>query len=310
MCGRRGGDGGAAAAQAAYDQQQAEMRRQAAIEAQQRAEEERIRTEQANAARRSAAMEAARTRTAAALRDRGVDPTRYTSDIEERLNYNASLLPSNTEDFTAQFGDPFVDSVINTLQSRERGNYSRALRDAFGTDFADRTFSTTADDPFVEALLGRQRTEAQDMLNRAKARGQLDDTGFSRAFERLGELEKAGRSTAQSLSDAVIQNRRADINNMIQGAFGRAGGVELGQSFDPNSYIGRVNQRVGEFQSNLEGDIGAALQGQQFFDIGDVITRGGMAQGVANPTPAFLDAQAAREQLRQRERGTGQGGTF
>jgi hypothetical protein len=108
----------------------------------------------------------------------------------------------------------------------------------------------------------------------------------------------------------VIQNRRADINTQIQDALSRAGSVELGQSFDPNSYISRINQRVGEFQSNLEGDIGAALAGQQFFDIGDVITRGGMAQGVANPTPAFLDAQAARDQLRQRERGTGQGGTF
>ena len=311
MC-KRGGNSAAAMAeaQAAADREAARVREEQARAAQAEAERVRVETEQRNAARRAEAIGAGRTRAMRALSDRGVDPNRYAADIDERLAYNAALLPSNTEDFTAQFGDPFVDSVINTLQSRERGNYTRALRDAFGTDFADRTFSTTADDPYVDAILGRQRTEAADTLERAKARGQLNESGFTRAFERLGELEKAGRSTAQSLSDAVIQNRRSDVNTMIQDAFGRAGGVELGQSFDPSSYIGRVNQRVGEFQSGLEGDITSALSGQQFFDIGDIITRGGQAQGIANPTPSYLDALAARTQLRETQRGAGQGGTF
>ncbi|CAB4163759.1 hypothetical protein UFOVP810_54 [uncultured Caudovirales phage] len=312
MCGRRGGNNAAAMAeaQAAADREAARVREEQARAAQAEAERVRLETEQRNAARRSEAIGAGRTRAMKALADRGVDPNRYAADIDERLAYNAALLPSNTEDFTAQFGDPFVDSVINTLQTRERGANTRALRDAFGTDFADRTFSTTADDPFVEAILGRQRTEAMNTLDRARARGQLDESGFTGATTRLGELEKAGRSTAQSLADAVIGNRRSDVNSMIQDAFGRAGSTELGQSFDPSSYINRVNQRVGEFQGNLEGDVTSALQGQQFFDIGDLITRGGEAQGVANPTPAFLDAQAARTQLRQTQRGAGQGGTF
>ncbi|CAB4150544.1 hypothetical protein UFOVP568_42 [uncultured Caudovirales phage] len=312
MCGRRGGNGAAemAAAQEAADREAARVRAEQAAAAKAETDRLRIEAEQRNAARRTEAMGAGRTRAMKALTDRGVDPNKYAADIEERLNYNASLLPSNTEDFTAQFGDPFVDSVINTLQTRERGNYTRALRDAFGTDFADRTFSTTADDPFVDAIINSQRGEAVNTLDRARLRGQLDDTGFAGATARIGSLEKAGRSTAQGLSDAVIGNRRSDINSMIQDAFGQAGSVDIGQAFDPSSYINRVNQRVGEYQGNLEGDVNAALQGQQFFDIGDIITRGGEAQGVANPTPAFLDTLAANEQRRQTPRGAGLGGTF
>jgi hypothetical protein len=305
------GDKGRAAADAAVAAQEA-ARVKAEQDAAAAAEKERVRreTEQRNAANRANAMAAGRTRAMKAFTDLGADPNKYVADIDELLNYNAALLPANTEDYTAQFGNPFVDSVINTVLTRERGGYERALRDAFGTDYADRTFSTTADDPYVNAILSGQKTEALATLDRAKKRGQLDDTGFATGTERIGQLEKSGFSLANSLSDAVIGNYRSDINSQIQDAFGQAGSVGVGQSFDPSSYIGRVNQRTGEFQNRLEGDVYGALQGQQFFDIGDIITRGGMAQGVANPTPAYLDTLAANEQRRNTVRGAGQGGTF
>lgn len=319
MCGGGGrSSSGALASQMAWEQQRRQdIENEQRVLAQQRAEEARVLAEQQKTATteraaqsRTAAMDAARTRTFNTLRDRGLNPDDYADVVNERLNYNASLLPTNTEDFTGQFGDPFVESVVNTIRDRGRSDASRWFTNNVGNDMPDRVFTNTLDDPYVDAIIGRQRTEAMEAVERAKKRGQLDDSGFAGAVSRIGDLEKSGRATAQSLSNAVVANKRADLGSLIERGKATAGSLDLGQAFNPGEWSNRIQSKATELQQGLEGDVYSALGGQQFFDIGDIITKGGAAQGVANPTPAFLDSQAAREQLRQRQRNAGQGGTF
>lgn len=317
MC-PKGGSKGYNDPTAAWQAQRAiDVENERKVLAQQQADEQRIVTQQQAdaakqraAANRTTAMDAARTRALSALRERGANPDDFVDVVNERLNYNASLLPDNTEDFTAQFGDPFVESVVSAARDRGRNAATRWWDSTVGADPEERIFTNNLDDPYVDRILGQQRTEAMNTLNRAKARGQLDDTGFASAVTRIGELENAGRSTAQNLSNAVIANKRSDFRSLLDRGKAAAGSLDFGQSFDANDWSKRLQSRATELTGGIEGDVSAALSGQQFFDIGDIITKGGQAQGVANPTPAFLDAQAAREQLRTRQRGTGQGGTF
>ncbi len=304
-------------------QMQAEEQRRIERENAAKAEAERLRVEQERAAQeaktdaanraaanRSAAMSAARTRAMKSLESRGVNPYDYMDTIDERLNYNASLLPATTEDFTGQFGDSFVDAVTSSIRDKSRNQATRWFDTNIAPNYEETLFSSTMDDPYVDSILGRQKQEALDTVTRARSRGQLDELGFTGAVNRIGELEKSGRSTAQSLSDAVLANKRSDLRKLIDQGKSAAGSLELGQTFNPQDWSGRIQSKAKELGSSIEGDVYGALSGQQFFDIGDVITKGGQAQGVSNPTPAFLDAQASREQLRQKQRGAGQGGTF
>lgn len=319
MCGGGGrGSSGQVQSQIAWEEQRRkDIENEQRVRAQQLADEARIVAQQEKDAaatrasqNRSTAMDAARTRTLNTLRDRGVNPDDYVDVVNERLSYNASLLPANTEDFTGQFGEPFVDSVVSTIRDRGRNRATQWFDQNIGEGYEDTLFTNTQDDPFVDSVISRQRSEAEQAIQRARARGQLDDSGFTGAVNRIGELEKAGRSTAQSLSNAVIANKRSDLRSLIDRGRSTAGSLDIGQSFNPDEWSGRIKSKAEELGQGIEGDVYSALGGQQFFDIGDIITKGGQAQGVANPTPAFLDSQAAREQLRQRQRNAGQGGTF
>jgi hypothetical protein len=159
-------------------------------------------------------------------------------------------------------------------------------------------------------VLNTQRTAAQQQLDRAKARGNLDTTGYSGALSRLDEMFKAGTATGQKLGGSVLQGYKERLRGIGDTARADAGRYELGGSFDPNVYHTQRDNTFKDITSNLEGDLRGALSGTNFFDIGDIITQGGIAQGATNPRleqPAIL---AQRKEKQDAQRGLGGQGTF
>jgi hypothetical protein len=79
------------------------------------------------------------------------------------------------------------------------------------------------------------------------------------------------------------------------------------------SYDTQIAGKQAEFGKNLEGDTNAALSGQSFFDIGDILNKGGIAQGAINPSvisdsPIAINTSAKNQNLLQR--GAGGGSVF
>lgn len=279
--------------------------------------EERVRSEDEDRQRIALYNEAlGKARTSAASRaqgvvsSRGLDPNSYASTIERAIRDQEALVPYKDPNPGSYFTDDFISNILAQEQSGKRTQYTRQLEDLFPTGFEDQYITDTMDDPFINDILGSQKTNAMLQLDRAKARGNLDDVGYSGATKRIEDLFKAGSATAQQLGGSVLQGKRERLRGIADEAFSKAGAYELGGSFDPNRYVERRDTRLQDLTGTLEGDIRSALSGQNFFDIGDILTQGGITQGASNPRLSAAAVLEQRGRKQDAQRGVGGSGTF
>lgn len=290
-----GGDGGAAEARA----REAEDRRaQQAREDAQRESDRIAGVERTNAANRlhsrNTALTLARNRIARELTQRGEDTTAYQPLVEQILGERYAAVPESVENAMPYFdGNEITNEIIGNVNTQRRREFTKQANEALPANLAQTRFSDTADDSFINDILGKQRTEATLAVDRAKARGNLDDRGYSAALGRIGELENAGRATAQTLANSVIENYRTKANDIRQRATSAASSYELGgDRFDPTPYTQELASLESNYNTNLGGEVSNALAGQSFFDVGDILTRGGNIQGASNPKVANAAAVA------------------
>jgi hypothetical protein len=250
------------------------------------------------------------------LQGMGLDPNAYNDRIDRELNMTRLRIPERAQGVGQFFNTDFVDTLLNEDRSARRtGATARVQRELPG-DFSS-MFSTSADDPFIDAILGRQSGEAQAQLERARARGNLTDTGFQSGVGRISELERSARAQAQALGDSVIERFRGRAGDVRNRALERAGSLDIFEpDFDITPFSRELEEVRGTFNNNLGGEIEGALAGQSFFDIGDILNRAGVAQGSQNPSatnelsPAAALAERQRRQREQAQRGVGGEGSF
>lgn len=246
------------------------------------------------------------------LTERGLNPGEFLPVLTQEFERVAGTTPEGDMTIGQRFGDDFIADALARTRDNRRQRYTTEARNAFAPNSEASIFDYSMDDPIVAGILGTQREDAQAMLTRAQARGNLDDNGFSRGLQRIGELETAGRSEADRIANAVVDNARTRLRGVGDRALADAGAYDLGTNFDLGTYRNEWDTTANTLRSNFEGDVRSALEGQQFFDLGDLITRAGIAQGAQNPSSTQADAIAQRLQVRNAQRGVDNntGGTF
>lgn len=223
---------------------------------------------------------------------------------------------TSANDYSGVFdADAVLNSVLGTERTGRRGGYSTAVNAAFNgvdptTDFAD-----TADDQYINDIVGRQYTDATSALERAKARGSLTNTGYSSGLAYLGDQRNTAMSTAQTLGGAVLARDRGELSGIKSKAATDAGAWDFGQTFDPNKYLTDYTNKKTALSEGLGGEISNALAGQNWFNVGDVLTKAGYAQGAQNvkPLQSGFDTPALAalgdERKKNSAAGRGLGGT-
>lgn len=252
----------------------------------------------------------ARNRAQRTLTQRGLDPNQYMNLIEGAIADQRIMVPQRDPNPAAYYTDDFINNVLMNEQAGKRSQYIRDVDKVYSPGFENNLISDTVDDPYIMDVLNTQKLAAQQQIDRAKARGNLDDTGYAGALSRLDELFKAGTATGQKLGGSVLQGYKEKLRGIGDTARADAGRYELGGTFDPNVYHTQRDNTFKDITTNLEGDLRGALSGTNFFDIGDIITQGGISQGATNPRleqPAIL---AQRKEKQDAQRGLGGQGTF
>lgn len=272
--------------------------------------------------RKNSARDTARTTGTQRLADMGLDAdttTKLGGLFNGRLDTAYTNAGTAANDYTGVFDpDAILNSVVDTERSSKRGGYTTATRAAFGGIDPNMDFADTADDSYINDIVGRSFTDAQSALDRAKARGSLTDAGYNAGLGYLGDQNKAALDTAQTLGGAVLTRDRGALSGIKDNALTTAGGWDFGQKFDPNTYLDQYTTKKGALTEGLGGEISNALAGQKFFDVGDILTKAGYAQGAQNvnplqsgfQTPALGALQAERDKNRGSPRGLGGTGVF
>ena len=256
-----------------------------------------------------AAGTAAQNRANATLQARGLDPNAFGDTISRSIADQRAMVPDLDANPASYFSSDFVDNILNTEQNNRRTGYVNQVNSLFpvNDDFA--RFGDTADDDAITGLLTTQRDAARRSVDMARNRGNLNQTGYDAALQSLEEMFNAGNAQAQSVGSGILSGYRGQLKGIADDARNTAGSYTLGSTFDPTSYQQRYNSTADDLSGRLSGDISAALGGESFFDLGDIITRGGNAQGATNPRTALTDVLAERERQRNTERGVGGGST-
>lgn len=240
---------------------------------------------------------------------RGLDAREYGGIVDEAIDAKIGSINSQDVNPGAQFTDSIVDEALGRARDTRRQKFTNDVTSKFQPGFQDNYFQSNADDAFIDDVIGRQRGDAVNYVERARSRGQLDDTGYQAALGRISEMERTGRATANTLGDAVLQGNRSRLADIGNNAKAAAGSWDLGQNFDLGQYTSQFDRELAGMNTSLQGEVLGALGGQNFFDVGDIIARAGTAQGAVNPQVEGADAIAARDKLRTLGRGTGNSGS-
>src|SRR5690606_21032158 len=110
----------------------------------------------------------------------GLDPTKYTSDINSYLdNILAGINPSD-ENPASYFKDA-GQTVYNTLEAGGRTKAANDLDRIFAPNFESKRIPFTLDDPYLDSIQSEQRSEADAIIKNMLDRGVITNSGYAAA---------------------------------------------------------------------------------------------------------------------------------
>lgn len=194
---------------------------------------------------------------------------------EEDLNPMASY---NTR---SMFND-----ALDTAVGAYRGDMRRSIYDTAGDGFEYNAFGDTADDAILQSILDSRRGDALASIDQARARGQLNDVGYTRAMSQLDQQAQAGMADLQDLGMGVLTGYRDDLRGLRDNEINRVNMLDFTTPYNSDVFGTRLNDRKNDLTNRLQGDIFRTVQDQSFFDPSKIISTSGAIQGFYNPTTA------------------------
>lgn len=248
------------------------------------------------------------TRDRAKARLAGLNATDLYDEIDSEYDRIKGLIPEGTDNPGSYYTDDVLNNLIATTEADRRSKYTAEARNAYGAGFEDRYIPYTADDSYINNLLTGRKKDAQQSIDFARSRGQLNDAGYAGALSKLGEQEKSALGTLTNIGNSVLGTKRSSLQSVRDDALSNAGSYTLGNNpFDIAPYNERLTNMSKDALSSLEGDIMSSLGNTSLFNINDIILAGGRGQGPQNLTTANIPARLRKQDT---DRGLGTTGTF
>lgn len=205
----------------------------------------------------------------------------YTSEVDRtRMGIEEdNLNPMSMYSLASMFSD-----ALDTARGAYRGDLRGSLNERAYEGYEYDTFQDTADDAILEAILGTRRSDALAQIDQAKARGQLNDVGYSRALQKLAEQAEGASADLQDLGLGVLSGYRDDLRSLRSGELDRIDLANFVDTYNLDVFNTRLDNRINDLNNRLRGDLYRAAEGQTFFDPSKIISSSGSLQGYYNPS--------------------------
>ena len=213
-----------------------------------------------------------------AFTDLGLDPKNYSSDIESRMASILAGIPATAND---KFESYFTDAPKNLITDLTTG-YRKKASDAWDAGFPQTFVPQTADDTFIETILGKQRAPADDIIKNMLARGTINEQGSKAAYADLDKQTVGGRTRLNEIGAGLINTGEADLDTQAAAKRNAYGSLALGAPVDVAGDLAGMNKLAQDFIGTLGTGIEAGLGGNKLFDTGGLGAIAGQAQGAQN----------------------------
>ena len=197
------------------------------------------------------------------------------------------------------FGSDLWENTLAGERTAERNQLTRGYETEVPQGYETTYIPDTADDALIESIIGGQYTEAEDYLNRAKARGTLNDVGYNTAATALKNQRSGAVARGNELGLGVLETGRQGLRDIDKQARSGITNWDFGDKYDPTAWSGKIKSGASTFTGGLEGKLRNAFGSTEFFDPEAFIAKGGKAQGAINPgASALTDAISEEEKKR------------
>ncbi len=229
-------------------------------------------------------------------------------DVMSQYDKILAGIPQGDPNPGSYYSSDLLNSIIADAQTQKRSGYTSQVNNTFAPGFENQYIPDTADDSYIDKLLTSRQGEAQKSIDFARARGQLNDAGYSSAEGKLTEQAQAARGTLTSIGNSILGTKRAALTPIRDQAYGAATSFNLGDTpFDLSPYSQRAQSQASSSLAGLEGDISGALGNTSLFNVNDIILAGGRGQGPQNLTTAAIPSRLKKQET---DRGLGTTGAF
>jgi hypothetical protein len=173
--------------------------------------------------------------------------------------------------------DPNPSSYINpqdlwsqatsSTRGLQRSKLRRDYDELFPSGFDAKALPDEMDDPILNNILGEQTTEAQSSIDRARARGQLNDEAYNTAMKLFGKSQSGARSQLQDLGMGVLQKYRDSLNTEASNFRNRVENWDFGDTVDTVAERANYNSMLNRDRGKLRTDIEAAVGDRDFYNL-------------------------------------------
>lgn len=210
------------------------------------------------------------------------DPYGIMSMFTSSLDRARAGAPDIVLDPNSLFSTTLLDDALNEARGTQRNKLGNQVKSAYSDTYGRDSFADTADDSFIESILNEQRSEAALALDRALARGTINEVGRATGDREIANMYKTGNAQANSLGDAILSGYRTQLDNAVGGVRTKANNWDFGDTFNFDNERGGIDSLRTSLSGKLEGDILNALSGKQFFDNNILLGKAGNATGITN----------------------------
>lgn len=208
------------------------------------------------------------------------------------------------------------DNIVNDFTKNQINDIQNALSSAstlydpiygggFNNNFADQYVNNYLDDKYALAL---------EQLDRAKARGTLNDVGYGRALKDLDTQKSAGYSTLGNIGRSIVSDYNTGMQTNIENYQNLLNNYDLTRDYsrlNTNNINNMLNQNYNNYLAGFEGDFNAAMGGQEPFDVSSILGNAKVSQGITNPqSNPLVNALSDQNSKKQQKVGLGNEGVF
>lgn len=199
-------------------------------------------------------------------------------DINPMSSYNTKTMYNNA-----------LETALGTYRGDLKKQFNSYVPESVGYD----TFADTSDDEILKEILESGRLDAMATIDAAKARGQLNDAGYSRALSKMGKQGEAAMADLQDLGLGVLSGYRKDLSTLRDTGLTSVNAADFANPYAFDSFQKQFDTRKNDLLGRMRGDIFRATEGQTFFDPNEIITGSGALQGFYNPTSTATGTSTA-----------------
>lgn len=213
----------------------------------------------------------------------GVDNYGLLGAYNAALNNARQMVPEDEEN-PQNFINP--SDLWSQASTQQRGMYQNKYKQRYNQMYApgyqQRFVPDEMDDPILQSILGTMETDARAEVDRARARGQLNDTAYETANKLLGTQSTQARTQLTGLGDTVLQRYRDKLGLGASALEQQVQDWNFGDPLNFTQAQSDLNKLRGGFGTNLENDIRSTVGDRDLFNIDLLLGKARNKAGSAN----------------------------